>query len=427
MRIPIALVIYVSLGAGIFECSAGSLQTGTAGAPDWAATHNAALAAFQRGSYEEAVEYFKQCWLLSRSPAQRGISASDLGQTYRRLGRSKEAREWLEHAYDVWRVEPQAGHYLAVAADGLGSVYRDAGDYARAEVLLREALGVPDPDTNSTGRIRNNLGDLLREQGRITEARQLYLDTLQQEDVSSKQRMNALIGLAEIDRQTGDREASAKKWNEVLAIARGQGDELSEAIASRGLASMWLSAGDLARSEPLLRRSLSIMETNPEATPADLANALSGMGLLYRAKNKLALAEDAWSEALQLDRTAFGDVHPRVAFLMELLGEVYSARGENDRARDYATQALEAMRHSLGEDALPTAAAFANRATVEQRARDLDDAAKDYEHALGIARRHPGSAPLEKALIERYAGLLKIMHRGREAKELSAAGSFRPN
>jgi len=47
-------------------------------------------------------------------------------------------------------------------------------------------------------------------------------------------------------------------------------------------------------------------------------------------------------------------------------------------ARDYATQAVEAMRRVLGEDALPTAAAFANRAYVEQRASDLESAAKAF-------------------------------------------------
>ena len=86
------------------------------------------------------------------------------------------------------------------------------------------------------------------------------------------------------------------------------------------------------------------------------------------------------------------------------------------------------MKRLLGEDALPTAVAMANRANVEQRANDLDAAAKDYEQALGIARTHPGHDPLEKTMIRRYADLLKRMHRDRQAEELGAlAGSFHPN
>lgn len=427
MRIPIALVIYVSLMSVAFlDCYAEGPPT--TAVPDWESTHAAGLAAFQRQSYEEAVEYFKKSWALSLSPTQQGISASDLGQVYRRLGRPGDAREWLERACDAWRADPPEGHGMAVAISSLGSLHRDAGDYTDAEALLREALRIADPDPDSTANIRYSLADLLREEGRGAEARQLFLETFHQDDVSSKQRLNALMGLAEIDRQADDRESSAKKWNEVLEMARSRQDELSEAIASRGLASMWLSAGDLARAEPLLRRSLSMMEANPEASPVDIANALSSMGLLYRARNKLMLAETVWSKALALERKAFGDMHPQVAWLMEMLADVYSARGERDMARDYATRALKAMERVLGEDALPTAAAFANRATVEQRANELEAAAKDYARALGIVHEHPGNDRLEKTVLQRYAGLLKTMHRGREARELSAlAGSFRPN
>jgi tetratricopeptide (TPR) repeat protein len=428
MRIPIALVIYVSLIAvAMLDCYAEG-PPATAPTSDWESTYTAGRAAFERRRYEDAVEYFKQSWSLSRTPTQQGVAANDLGQAYRRLGRPSDAKEWLERACDAWRTGPREGHVLAVAISSLGSLHRDAGDYARAEALLREALGVRDPDPDSAAKIRYRLADLLREEGRVTEARQLFLETLHQGDVSPKQRLNALMGLAEIDGQADDRESGAKKWSEVLEMARSQQDEVSEAIASRGLALMWLSAGDLSRAEPLLRRALSIMETNPEATPVDLANALCSMGLLYRARNKLMLAETVWSKALALEQTAYGEIHPQVAWLMEMLADVYSARGERDMARDYATRAVEAMERLLGEDALPTAAAFANRAAVEQRASDLGAAATDYARAVGIAHAHPGNDQLEKTLLQRYAGLLKTMHRGQKAKEMSAlAGSFRPN
>ena len=152
-----------------------------------------------------------------------------------------------------------------------------AGDYTRAETLLREALGASNPESDSIGTIRNSLADLLREEGRGAEARELFAESLQQEGVARTQRINAMIGLAEIDLQTGDREASARKWNEVLEMARGDKDEISEAIALRGLGSMWLSAANLARAEPLLRHALSIMESNREAPPECVATTLSMM------------------------------------------------------------------------------------------------------------------------------------------------------
>ncbi len=416
MRTIVILVACVSLTAmGL----AGGEET------NWDATHAAGMDADQRKNYSEAVEFFKQSWLLAHTPMQRAVSANDLGQTYRNLKRPKDAREWLQLAYDIWRADPLAGHYLAVTAPSLSDLYRDEGDYARAEALLREALAAANSDPNSVNMIRNGLGDLLREQGRFAEAERLFDETLRREGISWEQRANALTGLADIERQMGDWNESARKWNEVLELARARKDENAEAIASRGLGSMWLSAGNLARAEPLFGRALFLLGNNPGTPPDQVASALSDIARLYRAENKLALAEDAWSRALALDRTALGEVHPQVAWMMEMLAELYGARGERELARDYANRAVDQMQSLFGEKSLPTAVALANRATVEQHASDPDSAAGDYRRALSITREHPGSEPLEKVMIERYAGLLKSMHRDREARELSVmARSF---
>ncbi len=424
MRIPIALALYVSLAAGALADDAKT---------DWAAIHAAGLTAADHHNYDEAIECLRRSWLAAHTPEQKGISANDLGQTYRELQRPKEAREWLERAYEVWRANASPGHNLAVTASSLADVYRDLGDYTRAESLLREALGVHNNDPDSAENIRNSLADLLREEGRSSESRELFSASLQRAGASWEQRVNALIGLADIDRQTGDWDTSEKEWNEVLEMARRRKDEISEAIASRGLGSMWLSAGNPARAEPLFRAALSIMENNPAAKPQDIATALSCMAHLYRAQNKLALAQDAWSKALQLDRAAFGDVHPQVATVMEMLAEVYAQRGERELARDYATRALDTMTGLFGDNALPTAVAFANLAVVERLAGDLDGAAKDYERAIAVTRQLPaagdaarGNDSLERILIQQYAALLKAMHRDREAKEISTlARSFR--
>jgi tetratricopeptide (TPR) repeat protein len=389
----------------------------------WAAIHSAGIEADQRQNHLEAIEDFKQSWRLARTTAEQGVSANDLGQGYRELGQLKEAKEWLERACEIWRKEPAAAHFHAISASSLGDVYRDGGDYARAETLLREALAVKNPDLNSVDMIRNALGDLLREQGRFNEARSLLSASLHRDGVAWQQRVNALTGLADMDRETHDWRASEEKWNEALAVAHTQNDRTTEAIATRGLASMWVSAGNFSRAEPLFRRALSILETNPGTKADQTASALSGLADVYRAENKLALAEDAWSQALAIDRSAFGDLHPQVAFLTEMLADVYSARGERELAREYATRAVEAMKCLFGENTLPTAVALANRATVEQRGSELAAAAGDFERALSIAREERGqdrgNDQLEKAVTERYAALLKSMHRNREARALS--------
>jgi hypothetical protein len=69
---------------------------------------------------------------------------------------------------------------------------------------------------------------------------------------------------------------------------------------------------------------------------------------------------------------------------------------------------------------MAAAAALINKATVEQRAGNLATAAGEFERAVAIARAHPGYRSFGMALMERYAGLLKTMHRSGEAKALLA-------
>ena len=182
---------------------------------------------------------------------------------------------------------------------------------------------------------------------------------------------------------------------------------------------LWLSTGNLARAEPLFRRAVVIMENNPAASSQDLATALFTMGQLYRAQDKFALAQDVWLKALRLERTVLAEPHPQLATLMQMLAEVYAKSGDHTRAMDYATNGVNSMRSLFGEKALPTAVALANRATVEQECGEPGAAVKDYERAFSITRAVSPNSELHKTLIERYSGLLKTLHRNREAKEIS--------
>ena len=427
MRTPIALAIYVSLLTGLFAtaCFADDPMAITA---EWKAIYEAGLAAGPGHSGEQqALDLFQRSWEASSTPAEQGMSAASLGQSYRRLGRMNEAKEWMERARQIFRANPRLASKFAIVSSGLADIYRIAGDYTSSERLLRESLTFPSCNADSRAMLRNNLADLLREEGRTSEAQTLFKESLSLDAISWQQRVGALIGLADINHQNGDWAASIGQWNEVLEICRREHDERTEAIALRGLGAAWLASGAPARAEPLLRRALRMMEDNPEMPLEEVANAHSSLAQLYRSENKLALAEDEWSRALQMDRTVLGETHPQIGVLMARLSDVYSARGEFALARDYAMRASESMRSSFGDNSMPAATALTNQAAVEQRAGDLDVAAKDYERAIRIARSFPEHRSLQVAIIQRYAGLLKAMHRAGEAKALDMeAHSFQP-
>jgi tetratricopeptide (TPR) repeat protein len=306
--------------------------------------------------------------------------------------------------------------------------YRNSGDYPAAERVLRTWIASEPAGSASRLMIQIALADLLREEGRNAEARQLFVQSVNSPAVTSQRRLDALMGLADVDLRQGDWKTSVNEWNAALEIARFRKDTASETIGLRGLGHAWLQAGSPARAEPLLRQSLKMAESDPAAAPLEVAASLGAMAEYYRAENKLALAEDAWTRALAIERTAFGESHPQVAILMEMLSDVYSERGESGLARDYATCAADVMRQWFGEDSPASATALANLALVEQRAHTLGAAANHYETAVRVLRRSPELRPTLKIVMERYAAVLKAMHRDREAKALDTeVKAFRPN
>lgn len=419
MRTPIALAIYLCVFA------AGSLAEGPVAinqnAPaSWMKLYEAGVATSRNHSDEEALNLFKRSWDAAATSRQRGFSADGLGQIYRRLGRLRDAEEWLERARQAFSAEPCRGSRLALTASDLADWYRATGDYTSAERVLREAVASPSCDSQSKGLLRNDLAAILREEGRAAEARPMFQLSIDSPAASPRERVGALVGLAAIDREQSHWEASIDRWNEALELCRRERDERTEAIVLLGLGSTWLKSGSAARAEPMLRRSLRMMEGITDMLPEEVATAHSGMAELYRSEDKLALAKEEWSRALEIDRTVLGASHPQVAILMEMLSDVNSAQGQFGIAREYAARALGALRGSFGENSMPAATALSNQASVEERAGDLEAAARDYESAIAIARAHPEHRSLELLMTQRYARLLKTMHRSREAKALLA-------
>lgn len=427
MRAYTALAICVSLAASSLAQGSTNLtpiQGDSAASQksfsEWTTLYQSATAAGRQHRDQEAAILFEHCWTTAADDEERGLAANGLGEIDRRLGRISDAKEWLGRARQAFSSDPRLSFRLVIAVANLADLDRSTGDYSGAERVLRGMPESPRADATSLAFIRNNLADLLREEGKTEEAQQLFRETLNAHDIAAREQAGALIGLADIERQQAAWGSSIDQWNKVLDISRQEHDEAMETIALRGLGSTWLQSGSASRAEPLLRRALKLAESNPDMPPEEVADTHAALAELYRSENKLTLAQNQWSRALEIDRPLLGETHPQVAVLMEMLSDVYSARGEFSTALEYASKASEAMSCSFGENSMPVATALTNQAGVEQRANDFDDAARHYEQAIRIARLHPEHRPLQMTMMERYAALLKIMHRVGEAKALLA-------
>ena len=388
---------------------------------DFAARQIAAAAALDEHDYARGIQIFEECALAARTDRERTAALAGYGIALRGADRDREARVALEKALAGWpeadvsdgREERGAVAAVLAAAD------RKVGDYAGAEEVLQTALGKPGNSSAIRAILVVNLADLLREQARIPEA---WLALRQSGDLTGlplMQQLGVKEEMAELMRDSGNFNASVALWNQVMEIAVGAHSVRLEAVAAGGLGETWFAVGNVARAEPLLRRSLQLLREDSETKPSQLAVALALMGRVYITENKLALAGDALDEAIQKDEKSLGPTHPQIAVLLELKADTESRRGEPQEARDELERAQTIMSGHFGAESTAGAGVLAELGDVEVRANEPKVAVLEYEKALTMLREQGDERwRLSSGIIARYAAALKAVHRGDEAKQL---------
>jgi len=421
-RIPaLALFVstfYVKLHAGTPEASI-----------PWMDLHKKAMAAAERHDIQTAISLLKICRDTAETTVEKGVSANDLGLTLYRAGRVKEARPLLQEALDIWKAMPGSFGRLAQTSVTIAEVDREVGNYASAEKLMRDALGkmpagqeLDARETDAKALALDELGDLLREQGRLAESRTLLTQAADMPGVSWRRVADSTLGLAELDRDAHNWEESLAEWNNVAELGRDHGDENLRAVATRGLGATWLNRGNAARAEPLLRNALAAFESNPVVNERQVASTLTCMGQLYIGEDKLALAEDALSEALKVDEHSFGISHPQLAVVLTMLGDTMARRSDMQLAREHLSRAVQILSATFGEQSPMAGAALASWGIIEQRSHNPERAVDLFEKSLAALRASNSGdlGDLKAYVLHRYADVLKATHRKQEAKVVLA-------
>jgi tetratricopeptide (TPR) repeat protein len=328
-----------------------------------------------------------------------------------------DALSWFERSIALWRTEPGHSAELTETAFGLIDVYRLTGRFGAAEQTIRSLLQV-DLLNEHKAALLNILGDLLREQSRKQEAVGVFQSSLALSSVSGKRRIEAYLSLADIDRGTGDRSAALEKTGRAIALARELGFVQFEALALRVQGLTWFDAGDLAKAEPLLRHSLAMFRQQA-SSPRQIAVGFSSLAQLYRDQGKYSLAEDAWLNALDIERKLSGENKPQAAAFMESLAGLYSLEKRHAEAAELASRAWTIMSETFGEDSMPAAGALATIASVAQGEKRYAAASASYARALETMRAK--GSPNDRntlSVMDRYATVLVSLHRTDEARQL---------
>jgi tetratricopeptide (TPR) repeat protein len=406
MRVITALALFVCLGK---TCLADD---------DWLTHNRTGTNAFNEQKWADALPEFEASWPLAKTPVQQAITANNLGACLNSLDRIPDALQWFQRSIALWRTQPGRSEELAETALGLTDVYRSLGRYSEAEQNIRSLLQV-DLQNEHKAALFNTLGDMLGEQSRNQEALDAFHSAQALTGISGKRQFETWLGLADLDRGAGNRTAGLEKASRAIALARQLGAAESEALALRIQGLIWYDAGDLARAEPVLRRSLAIFQQQAPNTPRQIAAALSCLAELYRDQGKYSLAEQNWLQAMQLERNSSGDNRPQTAVIMESLAILYSRQKRHAEAADFASRASNIMSETLGPDSLAAAGALATIASVQEGEKHYEAAAVSYARALETfrAKGSPNDTHI-LSVMNRYAGVLASLHRTTEAKEV---------
>jgi tetratricopeptide (TPR) repeat protein len=286
---------------------------------------------------------------------------------------------------------------------------------------MAEGTGRPDIRAG----VMLNLADLLREEARDNEAGSLLDEARHLTGLSGKVEDTILIETAELTRDTRRWSESIELWSKVAEVAERERSISLEAIAAGGLGETWYDAGNPARAEPLLRRSLQLLRDDPGRSPGQLSVALALIARLYVDEGKLALAAEAVDEAISKDETSLGPDHPQVAILLELRAGILSRRGDGASAREDLERARIVMSSHFGAESPATAGVLAALGDVEERANRPAAAVFEYGRAMDLLRSSgQDPATFGAGLLTRYAAALKATHHNDEARAiLKVAGA----
>ena len=421
MRRIAALVLFVYLSG--FE----GFASGAGG--DWFDARAQAMAAADRADYQAALNHLARCRDLARTPAQTAVSANDTGQVLTDAGQLKEARQWFLRSVADWKIAQEHFGRMAETEVGLARVDRQLGEYAEAEGTLREIVGearksdhLSPHEIETKVRALDELGDMMREQGRNEESRQLLEEAAREPGVSWRMHVDSDIGLAELDNDARNWDESIARWNSIADAARTHDDATLAAIASRGLAQTWLDRGNPSRAEPLFRSALAKFEMNPDLNGRQVAMTLTCIGGLYLSENKVAMAEETLTKALEEDEHTFGASHPQVAMVHQILADTLSRRNDMDLAREHLERAVHILTGAFGAASPVVGADMAIWGMIEQRAHNPERAAGMYEKSLASLQsaNSPQAEHVKVLVLAHYADVLKATHHKDQANAVLA-------
>jgi tetratricopeptide (TPR) repeat protein len=412
-----------------------------------------------KGGFTQAESYFSRAVAIHRRnlPARGKITSAhisllaaltDLGVLYIKQGNYERAEQSIREVKAIVEQGKVENLDLGLNVSIFGGEYQLRGQFARAEVLLQEALSYVKPESDGAASVLEQLGSLYTSKADYVQAEDCLKRALaihEHLDEDSLDLSHSLEFLAELYRQQGRYSQAIAQADRSLALYEKKYGtnhiEVAEQLESVAI-NYYLLGSDYSRAEMLFRRKLEIEEKQLGPASPQVAKTLSSLCLLYGLKGDFSgfrpLRESAIAILEKEQQTKSsdpflaltlaslymfgfndGDLNKAVQLLVEssarderngnyflvrvnkqlLLAQIYGLLGDFTHAEKAHRETLAVIKQTIGsinpnvvQSLKLLADLFANKA-------DYVEAEKYYEEALRVQEElfgptHPGVANL---------------------------------
>ena len=205
-------------------------------------------------------------------------------------------------------------------------------------------------------------GDLLRHMGEYREARQSYLEAMEQ-----------------------------------LASALNSNEDLGRLAAS--VAVLYDEEENSPEAKRYYERSIDFFGRMDPPSHLDIADLSNNLAFLYEEEENFDKAETLFLNALKICHDELGPKDEETAVICNNVGALYQKAGFNDRAREMHVMALEAREETLGKEHLETGQSHSNLALALAASDEGAAARRHFEKGLAIYEHHLAEAPTDYATV----------------------------
>lgn len=294
------------------------------------------------GEYQRAIEHWTRSQRMYEVLGDRtGVSRSigSIGTAYWMMG---DFQKTLEQYHQALQMHEELGEKkdAAIVIGNTGNVYFSTGDYAKALEYFRRALSMHEElnDLPGVARLTGSIANVYGSTGDYPQALEQYHKTVQMYEQVGDHAGLALFtcNLASIYDTTGDQEQALEYYQRALAINEALGDRAGVAIVKNNLGIFYANIGDLDRSLEFNQQALELYQAL-----GNRAGTVSTMGDIVR-------------------------VHLR------------------EHRDEEAARILDQQAQMVIDSPLVQAVYHSNRATLAERADDLDAAVAHVQAALKV-------------------------------------------